>query len=273
MRVVELSDHPGDLLKQARRRREADANREQRRFEDEVTQHRQRVGRAVEARDQARARRRWGAWLRGIFAVRRERRLTPQAPRPMSLPIAREEALRAGVEGEQRAEAELGQALGDEWTLIRGYRNRRGEIDHLLVGPRGLFAIEGKHHNATVYCDGDRWWSIKTDKYGNRVPGGGEITDKRGRSPSEQLNEPAGQLEDFLRSRGQPIAIERVVLFTHPRSRLGSCTRPTVNVATSTSQVVGLLNASQTVIAADECDRLERLIVRDHRYHQNRRST
>ena len=55
----------------------------------------------------------------------------------------------AGIEGEQLVASGLGRVLDDEWTLIRGYRNRRGEIDHLLLGPRGLIAIEGKHRNAT----------------------------------------------------------------------------------------------------------------------------
>ena len=57
---------------------------------------------------------------------------------------------------------ELGRALDDDWTLLRGYRNRRGEIDQLLLGPRGLFAIEVKNLNATVTVDGDRW---RADKY------------------------------------------------------------------------------------------------------------
>ena len=52
---------------------------------------------------------------------------------------------------------ELGRALDDGWTLLRGYRNRRGEIDQLLLGSRGLFAIEVKNLNATVHVDGDRW--------------------------------------------------------------------------------------------------------------------
>jgi hypothetical protein len=50
----------------------------------------------------------------------------------------REASLAAGVAGERLAAAGLGRALGDEWTLLRGYRNRRGEIDLVLVGPRGL---------------------------------------------------------------------------------------------------------------------------------------
>jgi hypothetical protein len=41
----------------------------------------------------------------------------------------------AGIAGEDLIAAQLGQALGDDWTLLRGYRNRRGEIDDLLLGP------------------------------------------------------------------------------------------------------------------------------------------
>jgi len=55
MRVVPLSDHPGAMLRDARQRRAArDA-----------------------ARDAARSQRRWGAWLRGPFAVFRARRPLP----------------------------------------------------------------------------------------------------------------------------------------------------------------------------------------------------
>jgi len=44
----------------------------------------------------------------------------------------------AGIAGEQLVATELGRVLDDDWTLLRGYRNRRGEIDQLLLGPRGL---------------------------------------------------------------------------------------------------------------------------------------
>lgn len=271
MRVVGLSDHPGDMLRQARQRREAQADRDRLRFEAEDARHRERIAQAVAARDQARAAHRWGAWLRGVLALRRERHRAPAAPRSGPLPAPEEQALRAGVAGEQLAEAGLGRALGDEWTLLRGYRNRRGEIDHLLLGPGGLFAVEGKHRNATVHCDGDRWWFTKYDNYGNPV-GRGEMTDRRGRSPSEQLNEPASQLEEFLRSRGHQVTVQRVVLLTHPRSRVGSCVRPTVRITTSTDQIVELIRGSPLGIAADELEKLERLVIRDHRYHQKPRS-
>lgn len=90
-----------------------------------------------------------------------------------------------------------------------GYRNRRGEIDQILLGPRWLFAIEVKNQNATVGCHGDQWWSAKYDNYGDAVGPRHQMADRRGRSPSVQLNEPASQLEDFLRSRGHSVSIRR----------------------------------------------------------------
>jgi nuclease-like protein len=271
MRVVALSDHPSLLLREEQQRRTAEADAEQLRFERALAQHRRRLHRAARARDQARARHRWWAWLTGSLAVRRERRLTPTRPRPRQRPSDREAIATAGIEGEQLVERRLGDSLGDEWVLLRGYRNNRGEIDHLLLGPRGLFAIEGKHRNATVHCAGDRWWYIKYDKYNNPVEQG-EMADRKGRSPSRQLNEPADQLEGFLRSRGHPLRIQRVVLLTHDRSRIGSCTNPTVHVATSTAQVTKLIGRSPASIADDEQERLERLIVRDHGHYETRRT-
>jgi hypothetical protein len=272
MRVVALSDHPSLLLREAQQRRAAEADAERLRFETELARHRGQLERAVRAREHARAQHRWWAWLTGSLAVRRERRLTPTEPRARQPRSDQEAIATAGIEGEQLVERRLGDTLGDEWVLLRGYRNNRGEIDHLLLGPRGLFAIEGKHRNATVHCAGDRWWYIKYDKYNNPVERG-EMADKKGRSPSRQLNEPADQLEGFLRSRGHPIRIQRIVLLTHDRSRIGSTTNSTVHVATSTTQVTKLINRSPASIAENELAQLERLIVRDHKHrHQARRT-
>jgi hypothetical protein len=191
VRIVELSDHPGDLLSQARQRRTAVDRQAQQRHEDALAQHRDQVDRARSARDQARAEGRWLAWLGGVLAVRRVQRQVPPAPARASIPSRREHAAAAGVQGEQSTEADLAGALGDEWVLLRGYRNRRGEIDHLLLGPAGLVAIEVKNRNGVVSVTGDRWLITKYDRYGNRVSAPEPLTDNGGRSPSEQLNQPA----------------------------------------------------------------------------------
>jgi hypothetical protein len=258
------------MLQQERRRRAEREQHEQAEYRDALARHHDRLDRARRARDLARARRRWLAWLRATVAARRERRHVPPAACPGVARSDREGIWTAGALGEQLVATGLGRALGDEWLLLRGYRNRRGEIDHLLLGPRGLLAIESKYRNAAISCDGDRWWFAEHDNYGNRVRSG-QLTDTGGRSPSEQVNQPASELEDFLRSRGHPVTIERVVLFSHPKSRLAACTRPTVRIATSTDQVIRLMRASGQVLTEDERARLERLIIRDHQFHLDRR--
>lgn len=270
MRVVELSNHPGAMLREIRLRPDGEDRRDVARYEAALAQHREHIRQAEQARDAARAGHRWRAWLRAVFAVLRVRRHPPVPPRAARTSADQQEILMAGIEGEQLVATGLGRVLNDEWTLIRGYRNRRGEIDHLLLGPRGLIAIEGKHRNALVHCAGDHWWFTKFDKYGNAVEHG-EMTDARGRSPSQQVNEPAGQLESFLRDRGHPVAIQRVVLLTHPRSRVGNCVRPTVHVATTTGEVIGMLDDSTTALSEPERERVERLIIRDHRFHTLKR--
>jgi len=271
MRVVELSNHPGTLLREIRLRPDGDDGSAAR-YEAALAQHRKHIRDAEQVRDAARAAHRWWAWLRGVFAVRRVRRHAPEPPRATGPTADQQEILMAGIEGEQLVASGLGRVLNDEWTLIRGYRNKRGEIDHLLLGPRGLIAIEGKHRNALVHCTGDHWWFTKFDKYGNAVERG-EMTDSRGRSPSQQVNEPASQLESFLRTRGHPVTIERMVLLTHPRSRLGNCVRPTVHIATTTSEVIGMLDDSTIALPRPECEKVERLIIRDHRFHASKRNT
>jgi hypothetical protein len=181
-----------------------------------------------------------------------------------------EEILRAGITGEQQVAADLGHVLGDDWVMVRGYCNRRGEIDHLLLGPPGLIAIESKHLNATVTCDGDDWRFEKFDRYGNLVERG-SLGDKRGRSPSVQLNEPADMLREFLSTRGSKVSILRVVLLTHPNSKLGKCRNATVHIGTSSRMLARQFADMPPVVGAAQRAKLEELIARDHRYHEERR--
>ena len=169
MQVIELSNHPADMLSAVSLRRQAADQRAHDRHEDALVRHQASVQAIRVKRDRARARRRWWTWLRLAFAVGAEKR---RAPRPQPRPAGDsgvEEKIKAGIAGEERVAAELSHALGADWTLLRGYRNRRGEIDDLLLGPTGLFAIEVKNINATVHVDGDRWQGDKYDNYGNLV--------------------------------------------------------------------------------------------------------
>jgi hypothetical protein len=270
MHMVELSNHPGDMLSDASRQRLAAEKRALDGYEDELIRYRARVQTIQVRRDRARARRRWWTWLRLVFAVSRQKRKIPRQPVQPTGSTDLEEKLRAGIAGEQLVTVELGRALDDDWALLRGYRNRRGEIDHLLVGPKGLFAIEVKNLNATVHVDGDRWQADKYDNYGNLVEQR-PIADRKGRSPSVQLNEAADDLGRFLRERGQPVTIHRVVILAHRRSRLGARQNLTVLVGTSTDYVLALLGGSADHLSGKRQAEIQRLIQQDHDFHHKRR--
>lgn len=270
MRLVELSDRPGEMLRDIQQQRRADDQTTRARHANALARHAARLEGARARRDQARARRRWWSWLGAIFAMWAERRRVPPQPVPVSAPTGQEESIAAGMAGEQQIAIELGRVLADEWVLFRGYRNSRGEIDHLLVGPRGVFAIEVKYHNATVYINADDWQFEKFDRWGNRVEQG-RITDRTGRSPSVQLNQPADELVRFLRSRGQRVSITRIVIFNHPRSRIAAKRNLTVEVATSSRQILDLVRDSPYELPSGRIAQIARLIEQDHRFHNSRR--
>ena len=98
------------------------------------------------------------------------------------------------------------------------------------------------------------------------------MTDRRGRSPSEQVNQPASILQDLLRHHGHSVTITRIVALTHRRARLGNCTGLTVHITTSIGQITDLLNSSPATLTPAQRSDLEQLITRDHRSRPRRRS-
>ena len=108
------------------------------------------------------------------------------------------------------------------------------------------------------------------DRSGQRV-GRQAMEDARGRSPSTQLTEPAGVLEQFLRSRGHEVPVRPVVLLTHPSARFGHCTRPAVGLAASVPELLALVRAAPADVPAAEVTRLADRVRHDHAHYQERR--
>lgn len=301
VKTIELSNHPDAMYRAEHDRLERERRRHRESSERQLEQKKGEIDRAnnqAQAEHQAALRQHaaevqrlrnerdaeTNLWrrLRGRLSVWTAERRTPRAPRPQLLPLPppppsdrllttnQGAKLAAGIEGEGIVANRLSEIFGEEWTLLQGYRNGHGEVDQLLLGPQGLVAIEVKHRNATVYPKGDVWRFEKFDKYGNQVKDG-FITDGRGRSPSQQVNEIAGELEEFLARRGQPIAVGRLVVLSHPRAGLGHYEDLTVNLSTDVDFVVEVLQGLETSLDLARQERIEQLIVRDHQFHESRR--
>jgi hypothetical protein len=260
VRVIELSNHPVDEVQ---------------RTEDAIAGERQALVERSRAVDRLRtkqaASQRWwqfGQRLRDRREVRdlvaRRPRRDPAKPRQ----LARQ---RAGVAAEDEVTANLS-VLTNEWTLVRGYANRCGELDHLLIGPRGVWAIEVKGRGIRVHVNGDHWSFEKFDRYGNRVDQG-VLTDRGGRSWGRQVADIAADLERFLRSRGAAVTIETAVVVMHQRAEIGSCADLKISaLSIGTDELLKEILGQPVTLDADRLDPLRRLILRDHNFHDQRKA-
>ena len=115
----------------------------------------------------------------------------------------------AGVQGERAVETILSGFLGDDWALFSGVEapGAWGDIDHVLVGPPGVFAIEVKNWSGKVeYRDDEGKW-VRTN---SRVPQGEVVKD-----PAEQVLQGAYALQGVL-----GVEVTPVVVFSHPKSEV-----------------------------------------------------
>jgi hypothetical protein len=273
MRLIPLSDHAGAELARTRHEREAAQARSQERYQRDLAAYHRSLRDARERRDQARPWRRPFGWVRWALTLRRLERTSRPRPPVAIAPDADEGAREGGVYGEQEVADVLGRALDEAWVLVKGYSNARGEIDYLLLGPGGLFAVEVKYVNGTFTITRDRWSYVKYDNYGNPV-GRGVLADggQRRRPPHLQLGEPLQLLEGFLQKSGLPVRLRGVVLLNHPKARIEQRADDIgVQVLTSTAQLLRLAQSRETVISAAQLAQIERLIVRDHNHNAERR--
>ncbi|MBN2015024.1 MAG: NERD domain-containing protein [Candidatus Altiarchaeota archaeon] len=137
----------------------------------------------------------------------------------------------SGAVGEGAVAREL-EKLGDSYYLINGVvvPPNRGDTDHIIVGPNGLFVVESKNYGGEVECDSDSWIRYKTSRRGKRY----NISVG---SPSRQVKRNAKVLKDFIlkhdgeifHRRTPHIWVQSILVFTNKNIRL-SLKNPTVEV-------------------------------------------
>jgi hypothetical protein len=68
-----------------------------------------------------------------------------------------------GFEGEKQVTEVLSSTLSDDYFLINDVQlvaGKRSNIDHIVLGPTGIFVLETKNHSGKIVCYGDRWTGI-----------------------------------------------------------------------------------------------------------------
>jgi len=129
-----------------------------------------------------------------------------------------------GIEGENSVTQVLKSKLDDDYYLVNDvlYINDRGNtenIDHIVLGPNGIFAIETKHYNGKITCKGSYW----------------QIPFPFGRSPSSQAKGNASWVSKAIRASGvfetSNVWVEPIVVFSNPDVELETID-PEVEVVT-----------------------------------------
>ena len=128
---------------------------------------------------------------------------------------------KAGLKGQQILPKALS-SLSDDYILINNVslKDRSCDIDHVIVGSKGLFAIESKHYNGEVFGQGDEWGYLKRGRAGGFYKG--HIG-----NPAKQIKrnvwELKQRLDQILSSKGIDPAgvwVEPIVVFTNPKTIL-----------------------------------------------------
>jgi nuclease-like protein/TadE-like protein len=157
------------------------------------------------------------------FAARdNRRRQRKDAGRPRLGTRERTAQVLQGFSGERQVGRVLAEQLPQDYVLFNGLALPRGagDIDHLVVGPTGLFLLETKTMKGHIVCEPDGTWRR------TRVS-------RAGTAYSAYIGDPAAQVQRNIFAVRQalqrrvpvlfaraPLWIEGLVVFAHPETQL-----------------------------------------------------
>lgn len=116
-----------------------------------------------------------------------------------------------GWQGEKRVAKLLNNTLSDDYFLINDLylREGGGDVDHVVLGPNGIFVLETKNWNGKIMCNGDEWQR------------GGKRNFKS--SPSRQVNRNVGKIKKIIDNstlRPLNVRVEGIVVMTNKYAKL-----------------------------------------------------
>jgi hypothetical protein len=122
------------------------------------------------------------------------------------------EEYRLGQEGEDKVVQSILQALDGNWCLFRNISlpgRNKGDLDLVLVGPPGVWALEVKNYRGEFRNTGENWEMRQGRKWAKTFA-----------SPSRQALSNAVRLANFLKSDNVKTFVNAVVVWANPEGSL-----------------------------------------------------
>ncbi len=148
--------------------------------------------------------------------------------------------------------------LSDEYYLINDikFSDSYGNIDHVVLGPNGIFVIETKNYTGEIICNGDKWIRRYLD--------GWNCEDYDVGSPSKQVKRNAWKIKELIKSSkilDKPIWVEGIVVFTNPDVDL-NLESPTVPILKLDELYYYIKNREiETKFSHDELEKIGKIIL------------
>lgn len=124
------------------------------------------------------------------------------------------EVLSSGVAGETKT-TQIIQKFPDTYSVITNavinHDGRTSEIDAILIGPRGIFIIETKHHNGEIVGNSH---DEKFTQY--KIGQGGTPYSNQFYSPIKQVSTQVYRLSSYLKEKGINDWVQGIVYFSNP---------------------------------------------------------
>jgi len=157
--------------------------------------------------------------------------------------------LRAGLKGETALKQTLS-SLPDNFVAFYNVPiNNSGDIDCILVGPKGVFAIEIKNHKGTIIYSENGWKQIKTGQGGSQYQG--HLT-----NPGKQLLTNMHKFKTFLTENNIHVWIQPVLVFTNPEADIVLEKDPTPIIVCKIEDMLNVISNSGKTIQQKLVDRI-----------------
>jgi hypothetical protein len=129
-----------------------------------------------------------------------------------------------GWQGEKQVAGFLTSTLSDDYYLLNDLylREGGGDIDHIVLGPNGVFVLETKNWSGTISCNGDEWQRAGKVNFSG--------------SPSRQVKRNVAKIQHLLdispNLRGLRVGVEGIIVFTnkHATLHVSNSTVPTLRL-------------------------------------------
>jgi len=163
-----------------------------------------------------------------------------------------------GIEGENQVAKTLSSSLNDDYCLINDVSlpdGKKGNIDHVVLGPTGIFAIETKNQKGKIECNGDVWNGVI------------------GRNPSKQARENATRIYDAIASleifRLRKPWIQGVVVFANKNADLNIHNSIKVEVKRIDELANYILTKESRRLSSQEIESIGKEILQKHKQSSN----